>query len=102
MILIYLKKNLTPILKMRNIKDDKSRFALASGLLISVLLHGIVDATAFGLQTGILLLLSLSMAGIQENSEPEFVRLSVSPLTYQQLGQARAVYPPEDKSLYSK
>lgn len=65
-ILAYLKRNLSPIWKMRKIKDDRDRFVLSLGLLVSVALHGAVDATPFSVQAGLLLLLALAVAGIQE------------------------------------
>ena len=80
LILIYLKKNLSPILKMRNVKCDRDRFVLAVGVFVSVALHGMVDLTAFGVQTGILLLLALAVAGIQENPQPMLVRPAVTQL----------------------
>ncbi|MDD5017362.1 MAG: O-antigen ligase family protein [Eubacteriales bacterium] len=103
LILIYLKKNLSPIWKMREIETDRGKFVLALGLLVSVALHGIVDATAFGVQTGILLMLVLSMAGIQENPQP--VCLPVHRLVYLQdtgLRQRRnTAYAYKDKSRFS-
>ncbi len=66
-ILIYLKKNLLPIWAMRKDNNDRDRFVLALGLLVSIALHGTVDATIFSVQTGVLLFLALGMAGIREN-----------------------------------
>jgi O-antigen ligase len=106
LILIYLKKNLSPIWKMRKDRSDRGRFVLAFGLLACVALHGLVDATAFSVQTGILLLLSLAMAGIQENPQPVLSSLSVYHLAYLQDTGSRqvrqAIYATKDRSLYSK
>lgn len=102
LILIYLKKNLSPIFKMRNIQNDRSMFVLAAGLLTSVAIHGIVDITAFGVQTGILLLLTLSIAGIQENAQPVFTRLPESDISrFHRAGQDHVVYASKDKTYYS-
>ena len=104
LIFIYLKKNLSPIWKMRNTKMDRDRLVLALGLLVSVALHGIVDAAAFNIQIGVLLMLVLGMAGIQENPQP--VRLPVHRLVYLQATEPKqhhnAAYAYKDKSGFSK
>jgi O-antigen ligase len=106
LILIYLKKNLSPIWKMRKDRSDRDRFVLAFGLLASVALHGLVDATAFSVQAGILLLLSLAVAGIQENPQPVLAHMSVYHLAYLQDTGSRqfnqVVYASKDRPLYSK
>jgi|AGTN01.2.fsa_nt_gi Lipid A core - O-antigen ligase and related enzymes len=103
LILIYLKKNLSPIWKMRSNRNDRDRFVLALGLLASIALHGIVDATAFSFQTGILLLLALAMAGIQENPQPMPMRLPAYHMIYlQKMQQGQAAYASKSESLSSK
>lgn len=101
MIVIYLKKNLSSIWKMRETKSDRGRFALALGLLTSVALHGVVDITAFGVQTGILLLLTLSMAGIQENTKPELAPTAGSIACLQDAEQSNIIFHKKNKPTYS-
>jgi O-antigen ligase len=103
LILVYLKKNLSPIWEMRNIKTDRDKFVLALGLLASVALHGIVDATAFSVQLGILLMLALAMAGIHENPQLVLIRLPIYNMVYiQDTGQCKAAYASKAKSPISK
>ena len=77
LIIMYLKKTMRPIWRMRNMKNDRDRFELALGLVVSIALHGIVDLTAFSVQAGILLMMVFAMAGIQENRQ--IVPLSLPP-----------------------
>jgi len=67
LVLAYLKNCLAPIWKMHHIRSDRDRFALAFSLLVCIGLHGLVDATVFSIQAGLLVMLLLSLAGVQEN-----------------------------------
>jgi O-antigen ligase len=103
MIGVYLKKNLSPIFMMRADKRDRNRFGLALGLLAAVALHGLVDAAAFGIQTGMLLLLALSMAGIRENPQPVPAPHPAYRVSYlKQAGRAAAAFAREDTSAATK
>ncbi len=67
LVLAYLKNCLAPIWRMRRIGSDRDRFALAFALLGCIGLHGLVDATVFSIQAGLLMMLLFSLAGVQEN-----------------------------------
>ena len=82
LILIYLKKTLRPIWIRRKTKTNRDRFVLVLGLLCSIAMHGIVDLTAFGVQTGILLILVFAMAGIHENRQIAPIPLPASYTVY--------------------
>ncbi len=105
LILVYLKKNLTPIWRMRRSNADGDRFGLALGLLSSVALHGLVDSTPFNVQTGVLVMLVLSMAGIQENLQPVLTRLPAYHTAYIHSTSAQGrkdVYAEKDRAYFTK
>ncbi len=101
---VYLKKNLTPIWQMRG--SDRETFALTLGVLASVALHGVADATPFNVQTGMLIMLALSLAGIQEKLQPALVRVPLYGMAYLPGGEGWPgrgdMRPTEAKALYSK
>ena len=64
----YLKNCFRPIYEMYNQKRDPKLFSAIFAIIIAVLVHGITDVSIFGLQTGMLLMLVLSSAGVYENT----------------------------------
>lgn len=106
LILAYLKNNLTPIWRMRRSPRDRDTFALALGLFASVALHGAVDATPFNVQTGVLLMLGLAIAGIQENLQPALMRMPAYRMAFLPSGEAgqarRDVDVAEEKPYFPK
>jgi len=84
LILAFLQKNLSSIWQLHRSKQDRDRFVLAASLLAGVALHGLVDATPFNVQTGLLVMMVLATAGIQENLQPALIRLPVYRRVYLQ------------------
>jgi O-antigen ligase len=75
LLLKYLKTNLTAILRLNRVKQDQGRFHLAAAVVTCVAVHGMFDITVFGLQTGLLLMVFLGLAGVSEYA-PEPYRVS--------------------------
>lgn len=69
LLLFYIKEHITSIYKMYTGNIANHKFNLAFAIILCVLLHGLFDAAIFGIQTGFLFLLFLSMAGITENHQ---------------------------------
>ncbi len=106
LILAYIQKNLSPIWQMRRSNQDRDTFVLMVGLLFSLALHGTVDATPFNVQTGLLFMLALASAGIQENLQPALMRLPVYRGAYLQSGEAgqnrRTIEAAKNNPAYTK
>ena len=106
LILTYLKKNLSPIWQMSRSWRNRDAFALALSLFACVALHGVTDATPFNVQTGMLFMLGLSLAGIQENLQPALIRLPVYQKAYLLSGEvgqeSHDIKATEEKPFYTK
>jgi len=64
--LLYVRDNLRSILRLRHEQREAALFPLISAMLISILVHGLMDITVFQIQTGLLVCIYFSSAGIAD------------------------------------
>jgi len=71
--LFYFYTNIFEIFKIYISGIDKERTSLAIVIVFVVLVHGMLDATVFWPQTGLLVLLIIACSGIYEKDHPMMV-----------------------------
>jgi len=76
---VYVKENARSLKKLHFTEKDRTLYYLVLAILLSVLLHGLMDITVFGIQTGLLFTMVFSVAGICE-AKPKEARIAAGKL----------------------
>ena len=72
LVLLYARDHLRSIFRLRRKPRDAAFFPLTAAMLVSILIHGLMDITVFQIQTGLLVCIYFSAAGLADPQVTSF------------------------------
>jgi O-antigen ligase len=79
LLVLYFKDSLRPLVRMQRNEQDQQRSCLVIAIICATLIHGITDVAFFGMQTGVLLSISMAFATGSSVNCPEVSRIREQP-----------------------